>query len=317
MNTNRPSRLIWWFVVPAGIIAGVLTTVQSQINAELKTAIDDATVAAVISFASGLVLLITAVGLHQPSRAKFAGAVRGVRSGSFPWWMTLGGAGGAIFVYSQGAAVSALGIALFSVVAVASQTIGSFIWDHFGVGPSGKHPFTLSRVLGAFTAVIAVAITVVTSHNILGQGSWLVVLPLAAGIATSWQQAANGRVRVFTNSPLVTTFWNFVVGMTVLTTLMLLERMTTTWPNLSGVQWWMLLGGPIGIGFIATLAIIVKYTGVLLATLLTVLGQLTAAVALAPIMPNSPQPNLGTYVGVGLALFAVGIMILPGRRTRA
>lgn len=302
-------------VIPLGVFAGACMTLQARVNASLTDHINDATLAATISFGGGLVLLALAMVFAPAARAKFAIASRGIARGEFPWWLTIGGAAGAFYVYGQGAAVPMLGIALFTIAYVAAQTFGSLAWDRLGVSPSGAHMLTPSRVGGAGLAVAAVIVTVLAAHNGAASASWLLALPVIAGLSTSWQQAANGRVRVYSQSVLATTFWNFCVGTAVLVVLLLVQHLSEAWPTAMPSDWWLYTGGPIGIVFIATAAVLVRRTGVLLMSLLLTLGQLGAALALAPLTPSAPQPELGTYLGTLLAVLAVGVMLIPSRQS--
>lgn len=315
MNTRLTHSAQWWLMSAAGIIAGMCMTFQARVNAALTTVTHDASTTGAISFGSALIVLTAAMLASRSARERFGVGVLAVRTREFPWWLTIGGVGGAFYVFTQGQTVAILGIATFTVVFVAAQTFGSFIWDHIGLGPSGRHPFSLGRVIGAALAVSAVAATVALGHESLGTTSWLVVLPLIAGIVQSWQQAANGRVRVLTGSVLATTFWNFIVGTVALGSLALAHQIGAGWTFGPGLSWWMLSGGLFGIAFIATAATIVRHVGVLMLGMLATLGQLAAALALAFAVPGSALPEFGTYLGMLLALLAVASMMLPSRKS--
>lgn len=314
MNATHRPHIRWWLVVPGGIFAGACMTLQARINAALTGQTNDATLTGLISFSTGMLVLAIAMLFSSSARTKFVAAARQVRRREFPWWMTIGGAAGAVYVFSQGQTVSVLGLALFTIAYVAAQTFGSFLWDHFGVGPSGAHPFSFARVAGAAIAVVAVLVSVLAAHGGIGSASWWVLLPIIAGFVTSWQAAVNGRVRVMSGSVLATTFWNFVVGTVVLGVLMLAQHLIAGWPAPWSAEWWMFTGGPVGIVFIATGAVIVRSAGVLLMSLLLTLGQLAAALFLGQFMPGTPQPEFGTYLGTALAVLAVVVMMLPSRR---
>lgn len=292
-------------------------TVQARVNAALTTQTTDATLSALISFGGGLLLLTLAMAASSQARRRFSAAFAGVRNREFPWWLTIGGLAGAFYVFSQGQAVPLIGIALFSVAYVAAQTFGSFIWDHFGVGPSGPHPFSVSRVVGAGLAVVAVTVAVLASSGGVTAGSWLIVLPIVAGLGASWQQAANGRVRVFSRSVLATTFWNFLVGTTALAVVSVAQHVARPWPTGWSAEWWMLTGGPIGIVFIATAAVLVRSVGVLMMSLLITLGQLGTALAFSLWVPGNSAPSAGAYLGTAIAVLAVIVMLVPGRQRRA
>ena len=159
-------------------------------------------------------------------------------------------------------------------------------------------------------------VSVFTAHGGISDANWLIALPIVAGLVTSWQQAANGQVRVMSQSTLATTFWNFLVGTSVLVFLLLLQHLGRDWPAGWTADWWMYSGGSFGIVFIATAAVLNRHVGVLFVTLLLTLGQLAAALGLTLWFPGNPAPSLGTYLGTGLAALAVVVMLLPNRTTR-
>lgn len=295
------------------MLVGALMVLQARVNAALSVETHDATIAATISFGGGLLILAALMLCSRSARAKFGGLIGSIRRAEFPWWFVLGGAAGAFYVFSQGQAVPVIGIALFTVAYVSAQSFGSLGWDRLGVGPSGAHHFTPARLAGAGLTVVAVGITVLAAHGGVGSASWLVLLPVLAGIGASWQQAANGRVRQHSGSVLATTFWNFALGTAVLLIALLLQHLSTPLPSTLPAVWWMYLGGPIGAIFIAISSVVVRFAGVLMMSLTVTLGQLLTALILAPLTPSAPQPQLGTYLGTALALLAVAVTALPSR----
>ncbi len=172
----------------AAVLAGALIAVQQRWNGELRTALGDALLAALVSFGSGLLVVALVVAAAPRARAALP-ALRGV-----PWWSCAGGACGAALVAVSAAAAPVLGVALLSVGLVAGQTTGGIAVDRAGLGPSGRHAADLPRVAGAALCLVAVAISA------SGQGArdadpLLLALVLAAGFLISLQQALNGRVR--------------------------------------------------------------------------------------------------------------------------
>jgi transporter family-2 protein len=69
---------------------------------------------------------------------------------------------------------------------------------------------------------------------------------------------------------------------------------------------WM--GGPLGMLFIASAALFVRYLGVLVFTLVSVAGQLAGAIALDVFFPT-PGTALTVFVLVGLVVTALGVYL--------
>lgn len=292
----------------AAVASGAMVALQQRFNGELKTALDDALLTALVSFGIGLVAVV-AVVLPRSSARSAVGRVRDV-----PWLQRLGGLGGAALVVVGAAAAPVLGVALLSVGLVAGQTSGGLVVDRAGWGPGGTRALTPPRVLGATLCLVAVGISG------LGEGAraaspLLVLLIVGAGFLTSVQQALNGRVRAVTGDAGVATLVNFVVGTVALALGVLVHAAVAgldvgDWPGPD--QWYLYLGGPMGAVFVAIAALVVRQLGVLRLGLAVTAGQLVGALLLdvaAPVADAGVEAL--TVVGVALTLVAVYV---SGRR---
>ena len=146
--------------VPLALFCGVGVAVQSRINGEFAQRLDSGTVAALISFGSGLVVLVVIVALAPTGRLGVARLLSGLRARTFPWYFVGGGLVGGLFVLSQGLSVGVLGIALFLIAVVAGQTLGSTLLDRRGIGTMAPRAITWNRVVGAALALVAVVVAV-------------------------------------------------------------------------------------------------------------------------------------------------------------
>jgi transporter family-2 protein len=310
-----PARLAVALVVAFG--TGTLVAVQSRINGELGQRLGDGFLAAFISFGSGLVILALASLVWRPGRQGIGRVVVALRERSIPWWLVLGGVGGAVFVLGQGLTVGALGVALFTIAVVCGQTVSSLLIDHRGLARMPSTPATPRRVLGAALAVVAVAIAV--SDRLRPDAPYLaLIIPLVAGLLVGWQQAVNGQVRQVAGSAFTATFGNFLVGTVVLGVALLVHVAVAGWTVEPVGDWWLYLGGLVGCLFIAAQAVIVRMTGVLLMGLALLAGQLVASVGLDLLLPvPGAGLHLVTVVGSALVLVAVVIAAVPGRTVRA
>src|SRR5262245_52511271 len=95
-GADERARLPTWLVLAGAGLVGVLTAVQARINGQLGLRLDDGLVAAIISFGSGLVILIVLSAILPSGRRGFAALARGMRGRTIPWWMLAGGAAGAL-----------------------------------------------------------------------------------------------------------------------------------------------------------------------------------------------------------------------------
>ena len=230
-------------------------------------------------------------------------------------WQLLGGTCGAFFVSTQGLTVSILGVAVFTVAVVAGQIVSSLPVDRAGLGPGGPQPITLPRAAGALLAVIAVIVSV-SDHAAVGDpgGLWWALLPAIAGFGLAWQTAVNGQVRVAAANVVVPTMVNFLVGTAALVLATAVDVLVRGWPEPLPGQWWLYVGGALGIVAIMTAVTAVRVTGVLVLGMASVAGQLVGAVLLDLFAPTDGSDlTVTSFVGIGMTMVAVGIAAIRVR----
>ncbi|WP_233160642.1 DMT family transporter [Actinophytocola xanthii] len=282
--------------------------VQGRINGQLGHLIHDGVFAALISFGTGTILLVAAVSSTPSARAGLRRLRSSVRGGRLRVWQCLGGACGAFLVTTQGLTVSILGVAVFTVAVVAGQVVASLVVDRQGVGPGGPQPVTPPRAVGALLAVVAVVIAV-SDHGAIEDagGLWWALLPAVAGLGLAWQLAVNGLVRVAADHVVVPTLVNFSVGTIVLLLAAAVDALVRGLPAALPGDWWLYVGGPLGIVTVLTAVSAVRFTGVLLLGLSSVAGQLLGAVLLDLVVPTTGGLTVAGAVGTALTMVAVGI----------
>lgn len=305
----------------AATLGGVLVTAQSRMNGELSSTIEAPIQAAVYSFGSGL-LLLTALLVVPRIRAGIGRIRDALRAGRLRWWQCLGGMGGALFVAVQTYAVPLVGVAVFTVATVAGQTGNALVVDRFGIGPGGRRPVALGRVLAAGLAIVGVAITVSGSLGEGGLAVLPVVLAVLVGGGVALQQGVNARVNLESRNVLSTTAQNFATGTTLLLVIAAVQlgRGSYSPTDFDGVPWWAWWGGFLGIAFIAIAAWAVQHVGVLLFGLALLTGQLGSALLVDLVWPAaghevSARMVLGLAVTLAAAALA-GWFARPRRRVR-
>ncbi|MFI9814885.1 DMT family transporter [Saccharothrix variisporea] len=294
-------------------VGGAFLTVQGRLNGELGHVFRDGFLAALVSFGGGLLLMLLIVLPARAGRAGLARLREALRDGRIRWWQCVGGACGAFFVSTQGLTVVALGVAVFTVAAVASQVVSSLLVDAAGLGPT-RQPLTVPRVVGAVLAVPAVAVAVAEDFA-SPSALWLAVLPAVAGMGLGWQQAVNGLVRETAGSTRVTALVNFSTGTAVLLVVCAVDVVVRGFPTAAPSEPWFYAGGALGICTIGSAVLAVRWIGVLLVGLAQVAGQLVGALAVDVIAPAAgTQLSATTVVGTVLTLLAVAVAALPSRR---
>src|SRR5687768_5465417 len=195
--------------LPMAVAAGLAIPLQGRINGALGARLGDGIAAAVVSFSTGLVLMILVSLVLPRGRAGLASIAPAVRERKFPPYYVLAGGIGALFVFAQAFTVGLLGVALFTVSTVTGQTVSGLLVDRLGLGPGGKKAVTGIRIIGCVLTIAAAAWAVSprfggapgtaapgTGGPAAGGDPAQLILPLLlpvlAGFLMSFQQAMNG-----------------------------------------------------------------------------------------------------------------------------
>ncbi|MFD7159171.1 DMT family transporter [Kribbella sp. NPDC059898] len=302
---------------------GMLVAVQSRINGELGGKLGDGIPAALISFGTGLLVLLVVTAFVPGVRRGLGTVWRSIRRpmrgyGGLRWWQCTGGVAGAFLVATQSITVSVIGVAVFLVAGVAGQAISSLVVDRLGFGPAGPQPLTTLRVVGAAVALVAVALAVSEqlSHP---DGLLLAILPALAGVGTAVQQAINGRVARTASSDaygaVAAGVVNFFVGFVALLVVFVVDLAFRGAPKALPSEPWLYFGGMCGVIFISAAAAVVRVVGVFVLGLGTIAGQLIASLFIDLFVPVSDKPVTTPVVaGTLLALVAVAVAAVPNLR---
>jgi transporter family-2 protein len=309
-RTSRSSKIIGALVAAGG---GLCLAVQGRLNGQLGARLHDGIAAAVFSFGTGLVLLVAMVAAMPKARAGVRRLRAALAGHTLRWWECLGGLCGAFFVTSQGITITALGVAVFTVAVVAGQTASGLLVDRAGIGPGEPRPITPPRAVGATIAVVAVVVSV-SGDFAHPSALWFAILPALAGIGLSWQQGVNGLVRDASENVVVPTAVNFGIGTIGLIVALGVDVVARGLPSTPPADWWLYLGGPLGILAISSMVVAVRLIGVLLLGLCSVAGQLIGALALDLVTPAADGGlTLSSVLGVAITLVAVVVAALPSR----
>ncbi|HFT6566654.1 TPA: DMT family transporter, partial [Escherichia coli] len=117
MKKNKYSTPLWML---ATILAGMLSPMQSAVNGQLGHWLQDGNACAVISFASGLVVMFFIIMARKETRQQFAAIPSLIKNRKVPLWNWFAGLCGAMVVFSEGASASALGVATFQTALISA-----------------------------------------------------------------------------------------------------------------------------------------------------------------------------------------------------
>ena len=316
----RPSGLK---ILVAGlvILTALGTVVQARMNGELVIETGNAFEVGVMNIVIGTITVSVMIVARRSLRTAWTSMMRQLRSGRIRWWECLAGIGGTYFVTVQSASVPILGVAVFTVAVVAGQTTNAAVIDRVGLGPAGRQPVNAARIVAVVLAVIAVIVSVSDrlDPGRLSDSHVAVIfalLALTAGAVSAFQSALNGRVAQKAGHGLAAGWLNFAVGVVVGIPIALL----LSW--LSGRQLvpipldrpWLLVGGALGMLYVATVAWATRPLGVLLAAVLSVVGLLVGALVIDLVAPTAGT-HFGWHLVIGVAVaLAAAALAAVGRR---
>ena len=298
-------------------IASVIITAQSSVNSELNTYTENPLITALINFTTGLIVLSVMMIFSRPIRQGFISIPRLVREGRLKRWQLFGGLSGAFFVASQSSLVQVIGVAIFTVAAVAGQTSAALLVDKAGIGPAGKQPVTLMRIGAAILGIVGVLVSVLGQDS-TGQFAFgAVLISFAAGALVSTQPALNGQIANHTGQPAAATMVNFIVGfITLVVVYAVAQQVNPQSFNVPPMPWenpviW--LGGPFGVLFVLTASFMAKTLGVFLFTLTSVVGQLSGAILMDVLFPTA-STNITWQLLLGISITGAAVVLASGKK---
>jgi transporter family-2 protein len=290
-------------------LSGALIALQARANGELSHRLDNGLQAALVSFSSGLLIIL----LITPFSPHIKEGIRNLRAAisrkEIARWKLLAGALGGSFVAIQTQIVPLIGVAIYSVASIAGQTAMSLIVDRIGLTGGGKKLISPRRVIAAVLTVLAVLVSVwdrIDSNNL---SMLAVTAGCIAGAVVGVQRALNGQINEHSHQSFTTSLLNFITGTSFLVILILIGIALgkNELSPLPAGPWWIYTGGVIGVIYIAFTSTIVQHLGVLTFTLFSVGGQLAASLIIDLVSPTDGV-SVSAYLVTGLAMTYVGVI---------
>lgn len=140
-------------LLPLSLAIGILLTVQTAINTQLRTYLHSPLQPAFFSFLIGTIVLALLV-LFQPVAKPQLHDMAQV-----PWYLWLGGFVGVYAISMSIYTAPKLGFLTFSAVVIFGQLLMSMLLDHFGWLGTERNPINWQRLLGAIVIFAGVLLT--------------------------------------------------------------------------------------------------------------------------------------------------------------
>ena len=291
-------------------LSGILIALQARANGELSHQLGNGLQAALVSFGSGLIIIVL-ISLFSPSiKEGIRNLRRAVQEKKIARWKLFAGMLGGTWVAVQTHIVPLIGVAIFSVASIAGQATASLIVDRIGLTGGGKKLLSKRRVAAALITVLAVLLSVLDRLDASNLSKFAVFLGVITGALGGIQRAMNGEINEYSQQSFTTSLLNFIMGTTFLVVLlivMILAKRIELVPLPSG-PWWIYTGGVIGIIYIAFSSTIVQHLGVLNFTLFSVGGQLVGSLAIDILYPTDGV-QISAYLISGIVMTYLGVIV--------
>ena len=202
-------------------LSGVLIALQARANGELSHLLNNSIEAALVSFGSGLIIIAVISLFHSGIKGGLRNLRSAVRLKRIPRWRLFAGMLGGSFVALQTHIVPLVGVAIYSVAAIAGQTAVSLVVDRIGLTGGGVKHISFRRVLAAVVTVCAVFLSVLDRIDAANFATWAVAFAIGAGALVGVQRALNGQINEFTEQSAATSYLNFIMGTSFLLVLLI------------------------------------------------------------------------------------------------
>ena len=290
-------------------LSGVLIALQARANGELSHRLDNGLQAALVSFGSGLLIILIITPFSSHIKEGIANLRGAIARKEIARWKLFAGALGGSFVAIQTQIVPLIGVAIYSVASIAGQTAMSLVVDRIGLTGGGKKLISLRRVTAAVITVFAVLVSVWDRIDAKNLSMIAVTAGCIAGAVVGVQRALNGQINEHSHQSFTTSLLNFITGTSFLVILILagVALGKNELSPLPAGPWWIYTGGVIGVIYIAFTSTIVQHLGVLTFTLFSVGGQLAGSLIIDLVSPTDGV-SVSAYLITGLAMTYVGVI---------
>ena len=290
-------------------LSGAMIALQARANGELSLRLDNGLQAALVSFSSGLLIILVITPFSPHIKEGIKNLRTAVANKEIARWKLFAGALGGSFVAIQTQIVPLIGVAIYSVASIAGQTAMSLVVDRIGLTGGGKKLITPRRVIAAMLTVFAVLVSVWDRIDANNLSMLAVTAGCIAGAVVGVQRALNGQINEHSHQSFTTSLLNFITGTTFLVILILIGVAIgkNDLSPLPAGPWWIYTGGVIGVIYIAFTSTIVQHLGVLTFTLFSVGGQLAGSLIIDLVSPTDGV-SVSAYLITGLAMTYVGVI---------
>jgi transporter family-2 protein len=218
-----------------------------------------------------------------------------------PWYLYIGGVLGVATTLCTNYAFGKISVSAILAISLFGQSTTGALVDQFGLFKMRVHRFRAYQLPGLLLVACGIVCMMIGSFSLLP-----VLAVFASGVSIVVSRSFNARLANNT-SVYTSTFFNYVLGLAASIPVFLLfgrGESVLSGPTFSP-QWWIYLGGAIGMVTVWLSNIVVVKIPALYFTLLMFVGQIFTGVALDAVLDGAfSLQNLagGVFVAFGLTL---------------
>ena len=131
-----------------------------------------------------------------------------------------------------------------------------------------------------------------------------ILFAFSAGLLIILSRQVNGRLSL-SSTPMISSFWNHIVGFVVLTVLGLIIGGLIP-ANIAEIPWWVFSGGAIGVVFVASGSWLITRIGAVNSTMLVISGQMVSGVVF-DLLRGAPVTLWASALGVILIIAGMAL----------
>ena len=216
------------------------------------------------------------------------------------WFLYLGGALGVLTTVSNNLAFGRISVSAMLALGLFGQSIAGLMFDQYGFFNMPKYPFVKRKLIGLLF-IIGGIVSMVNNFEVIA-----VIVSFVAGVNIVISRTLNAKLAALT-SVRTGTFYNYLIGLFVsIPVFLLLGRNEITLAEFAvSPNWFIYLGGMLGVCVVLLCNITVMKISALYLTLLIFIGQVFSGILIDVII--SRELSLRNLIGG--VLVAIGLCI--------
>ena len=276
------------------LLTGILISVMIAFNGGLTERLGIYSATVIIHIAG--LILITIIVLIRRDRFITLG---------HPWFLYLGGAFGVLTTVFNNLSFGRISVSAILALGLLGQSMAGLVIDQYGLFGLQKHPFTKGKLFGLILITGGIG-SMINNFEIVA-----VIVSFAAGIIIVVSRTLNAKLSDLTNVR-TSTFYNYAVGLvgSVLVFLILGREDMLLFTGFDGFNifssnWWIYLGGILGVCVVLLSNITALKISAFYLTLLIFIGQIFSGITIDVIITQQlSYRNLigGVLVALGLCV---------------